>query len=169
MNAEPRTLAGALATARAALNEHEPPPALRAAVLAVWPAPAPAVPPAVPRAAADRVPPRRARWAALSAWSGALACGVVLASSAWLMLHPRPPLPGAAGGTGIDSAFVPIAPPERWPAGDAAPAWIVNAELPAERLAALGLPFDPTRAGEPVRAELLLHPSGEVLALRLAR
>jgi hypothetical protein len=34
-------------------------------------------------------------------------------------------------------------------------------------LAALGLPFDPARAAEPVRAELLMHASGDVLALRV--
>ena len=33
-------------------------------------------------------------------------------------------------------------------------------------LAALGLPFDATRAGESVRAELLVRPSGQVLAVR---
>jgi hypothetical protein len=42
----------------------------------------------------------------------------------------------------------------------------VSTELQGERLSALGLPFDPARAGDSVRAELLLHPSGEVLAVR---
>jgi hypothetical protein len=40
------------------------------------------------------------------------------------------------------------------------------AELPRERLALLGLPFDAARADETVRAELMLHPSGQVLAVR---
>jgi hypothetical protein len=61
--------------------------------------------------------------------------------------------------------FVPVAPPERWPR-DAAPAWLVRTELQGERLAAMGLPYDPAHAGDSVRAELLLHPSGEVLAVR---
>jgi hypothetical protein len=61
--------------------------------------------------------------------------------------------------------FVSVAPPERWPRGSAA-AWLVSTELQGERLTAMGLPYDPARAGEAVRAELLLHPSGEVLAVR---
>ena len=72
---------------------------------------------------------------------------------------------GAAAGAG---GFFPLVPPERWPR-DAAPAWLVRTELPGERLAALGLPYDPARAGDRVRAELLLHPSGEVLAVRLVQ
>jgi hypothetical protein len=43
----------------------------------------------------------------------------------------------------------------------------VASDLPQDRLAALGLPYDPTRAADRVRAELLVHPSGLVLALRL--
>lgn len=95
-------------------------------------------------------------------------------------------VPSAAVGTGPASAapqealalsssgFVPVVSAERfaqlWPRGaDAAPAWVVSTEIPREQLAALGLPFDPGRAGEPVRAELLMHPSGDVLAVRLAR
>jgi hypothetical protein len=46
-------------------------------------------------------------------------------------------------------------------------AWLVSTELPRERLAALGLPYDPSRAAERVRAELLVHASGDVLAVRL--
>lgn len=70
--------------------------------------------------------------------------------------------------------FMPVASPERfddlWAGGaQAAAGWVVRTELPRERLAALGLPYDPARAGETVRAELLLHPSGDVLAVRLAR
>jgi len=41
--------------------------------------------------------------------------------------------------------------------------------MPRERMALLGLPFDPARAGQPVRAELLMQPSGEVLAVRFLR
>lgn len=70
------------------------------------------------------------------------------------------------------SGFVPVASAERfaelWQGGaQAAPAWVVRTELPRERLASLGLPYDPARAGEPVRAELLMHPAGDVLAVRL--
>jgi hypothetical protein len=65
------------------------------------------------------------------------------------------------------SGFVPLAAAERFPA-DAAPAWLVSTELRQDRLALLGLPYDPSRAGESVRAELLVRASGEVLAVRLA-
>jgi hypothetical protein len=44
---------------------------------------------------------------------------------------------------------------------------LVRAELPRERLAEFGLPFDPARAGDTVRTELLMRASGEVLAVRV--
>ena len=46
-------------------------------------------------------------------------------------------------------------------------AWVVTTEIPSERLALLGLPYDPSEAGQRVRAELLMRPNGEVLAVRL--
>jgi hypothetical protein len=49
------------------------------------------------------------------------------------------------------------------------PPWVVATEMPRERLAAFGLPYDPARAGESVRTELLMHPAGEVLAVRIVR
>ena len=87
--------------------------------------------------------------------------------------------------TSADDEFVPVASPQRWrqlvprqsdtttdsrsAAGTSTRAWVVAAEVPADQLARFGLPFDPSRAGEPVRAELLLHSSGEILAVRLER
>jgi hypothetical protein len=47
------------------------------------------------------------------------------------------------------------------------PAWLLTAEVPQQRLAAMGLPFDPERAAESLRAELLVAGTGEVLAVRL--
>jgi len=150
---ERETLAGALQRARAGLAREQPPKAVRAALFASFELQHP------PRA------PRR-RW-----------LGVVfglLALSLLLMLV----LPGPAD-DGVElhaaSGFMPLAPAERWPqvardARGAGPAWLVATELPRERLAALGLPYDPARAGERVPAELLLHPvTGEVLAVRLLR
>lgn len=116
------------------------------------------------------------------AWgfSGAVLCGLALIGSLVLVLQDdgvargdRPGLPlNQAGAPGpADSGFVRVASAERWQhlmhGDDAAAAWVVPSELPRERLAALGLPFDPSRAGESVRAELLLHPSGELLAVRV--
>ena len=45
--------------------------------------------------------------------------------------------------------------------------WLVTTELPRSRLAALGLPYDPSRAGERMDAQFLMHSSGEVLAVRV--
>lgn len=106
-------------------------------------------------------PPPKGSAGTLWRWSGAFACVVVLAASVLLMLPPPAAEP-------LASSFVPLAAAERWPA-DAEAAWIVRTELPASRLALLGLPYDPGAAATPVRAELLLHPSGDVLAVRVIR
>jgi hypothetical protein len=67
---------------------------------------------------------------------------------------------GANGGTGGTA--------ERGGDSDQqAAAWVLTTELPQQRLAAMGLPYDPGRAAEPLRAELLVAGSGEVLAVRL--
>lgn len=148
-NKTPTTLAAALRAAGDELRALQPPAALQARIKA-----------ALPPAAAARQP-RRGVWL----WSGAAAFATVLLGSALLVLRPAPPLmvdDGLRFG-----AFVRVAPAERWPAGESE-AWIVATEMPGERLAALGLPYDPSRAGESVRAELLMHPSGEVLAVRFA-
>lgn len=75
--------------------------------------------------------------------------------------------------------FVPLVSPERMRAlfdtpgangvgtGADTPAWVVTTELPQQRLAAMGLPYDPGHAAERLRAELLVAGSGEVLAVRL--
>ena len=114
-------------------------------------------------------------WTRPLAWSGAASCAVLLlGATALLSLEPpAPPQELEAG----DSGFVPLVSGERWASylheADGAPkastAWVVATELPRERLALLGLPYDPAQAGDRVRAELLLHASGDVLAVRLVR
>jgi hypothetical protein len=103
-------------------------------------------------------------------WSGAAACALALAVSLLLLLvWPAGPTPQALAERS-SSGFVPLVSPERWrqlTADAATPAWLVSTEMPRERLAAIGLPFDPARAAEPVRAELLMHASGDVIALRV--
>lgn len=173
------TLGDALARLRADLHRHHAPP--RCA-----PAPAPVATPAmaVPSGSALSVPaapgpgPGWPAWAAAAVLLGA--CGWVL----WSLPAARPGLPAAGGDAGLIGAgpatrpqpagtgFVPVASAERlaelWRGGaDTAPAWVLRTELPRERLAALGLPYDPARAAEPVAAELLMHPTGDVLAVRL--
>lgn len=159
-----------------------PPPALAPALqrlrqdLAAEPVPA-SVWRRTREALADR------RLAAPAPWWRSAITGLAVGSAAiaWVTLvwfRLPAPAPGAEPGLGVPtllaSGFVPVAAPERFDAlwaGDArtASAWLVHTELPREQLAVLGLPYDPARAGEPVRAELLMHPAGDVLAVRLTR
>jgi hypothetical protein len=133
------TLAALLRQARDDLARHEPPPL-------------------------KPLPARRDGGRSIWRWSGAAACAAVLGLSVLLMLPP----PVAEPHPPVVSGFVPLAAADRWPDATEA-AWIVRTELPAARLALLGLPYDPSAAAEPVRAELLLHPSGDVLAVRVIR
>jgi len=135
------------------LHHLQPPPELRARVLAS-------------ARLAGPVPPRRRRrpWALAA---GGAATG--LAVLAVLLLAGRGE-PGSDDRAGSASSFMPLASATRWQQllnDSATPAWLVTTELPRDRLAALGLPFDPARAAEPVRAELLMHASGEVIAVRV--
>lgn len=147
-------LAAALQRAARVLATQQPPAVLREALLQRV-APPPSRPPATQA--------RRAWGWRVTAWSGGAAVmAMLVVASAVLLLAPPPEAPlKAAGGE-----FMPLVPREDWP-DEASPAWLVASELPQERLAALGLPYDPARAADRVRAELLVHPSGLVLALRL--
>jgi hypothetical protein len=78
--------------------------------------------------------------------------------------------PDVAVQANVDTAgFVPVSTADDWrqAARNTGGVWLVSTEMPRERLAALGLPYDPARAGERVRAELLMRPSGDVLAVRV--
>lgn len=104
--------------------------------------------------------------------AGALAGLAVVAGVGWFVLVAAlPPRADVARSlAAADDRFVPVVSGDRWVrlAGEGpAPAWLVQADVPREHLAAWGLPYDPARAAEPVRAELLLNPAGEVLALRV--
>lgn len=113
-------------------------------------------------------------WLRGLAWSGgALGATAALLLCAMLLLDP----PGGGSGgqaraaTPAGSGFIPLVPEgelrDTLAAGRSAAVWLQPAELPRERLALLGLPFDAARADEPVRAELMLNPSGRVLAVRI--
>jgi hypothetical protein len=90
-----------------------------------------------------------------------------------LLLDP-PGSQAAQAATTAGSGFIPLVPEREFrlalgaalEGGRSAAVWLQPAELPRERLALLGLPFDAARADETVRAELMLHPSGQVLAVR---
>jgi hypothetical protein len=176
---EPISLAHALRRAALDLNAADPPPHtlaaaqafLRAGSTALTRPSAAAVVHGNP-SAADALRPqrplrpepvprgwRRHTWAG----AGAAALALVLVASVVLLVRPSPT---AQPGPGADeSLFVNLVPPDRWPP-DASAAWLVRTELTGDRLAVLGLPFDPARAGQPVRADVLMRATGEVLAVR---
>ena len=110
------------------------------------------------------------RWLRRLAWgSGALGATAALLLCALLLLDP--PGTQAARAATASSGFIPLVPEREFraalEAGRSAAVWLQPTELPRERLALLGLPFDAARADETVRAELMLNPSGQVLAVRI--
>lgn len=128
--------------------------------------------PRVQRAVGQRTGPRRRfslpwRWPHW-AWGGAATlCTAVLA---WVLTAPMAPAPQpAAGQQEIGEGFVSVASAERWRQAAAEPgsAWLVSIEITQARAAAFGLPYDPGHAADRVRADLLMHASGDVLAVRL--
>ena len=145
----------------------QPAPPLPAAVLSALPRPA--------AGAAGTGTPRTAGWLVtlsvprLATVAVALSVMLVAATALLLMAGPaaddRHSPMAQAGAAG----FVPVAPRERWERlrDDGGAAWVVNTEMQQQRLAHWGLPYDPARAADPVRAELLMRGSGEVLAVRV--
>lgn len=110
-------------------------------------------------------------WLRRLAWgSGALGATAAVLLSVILLLDP-PGAGSAQAAPAAGSGFIPLVPESEFrtalAAGRSAAVWLQPTELPRERLALLGLPFDATRADELVRAELMLNPSGQVLAVRI--
>lgn len=109
---------------------------------------------------------RRNRWR--WALAGPALCASVLVACVWLLGSAPPGESGATVARGSD--FIVLVSADRWAAYEkagAGRAWLVPTEVPRERLALLGLPYDPAAAAEPVHAELLVHASGDVLAMRV--
>ncbi|MDG0853003.1 hypothetical protein [Roseateles puraquae] len=129
--------------------------------------------PARTATAQDEEPAGEPRWFRRLAWgSGALgAAAAVLLTTLLLLDPPGSQTAHAAPADGPGSGFIPVVPEAEFRAALAGdrptPVWLQPAELPRERLAWLGLPFDASRADETVRAELLVNPSGQVLAVRI--
>jgi len=122
------------------------------------------------RLAAEAAQAPEPRWLRRLAWgSGALGATAALLLCTVLLLDP-PGTQAARAATTAGSGFIPLVSEGEFQralaAGRSAAVWLQPAELPRERLALLGLPFDAARADETVRAELMLHPSGQVLAVR---
>ena len=111
------------------------------------------------------------RWLRRLAWgSGALGATAALLLCVLLLLDP--PGAGVAHAAPLaGSGFIPLVTEGELRAALAAEqgaaVWLQPTELPRDRLALLGLPFDLARADEPVRAELMLNASGQLLAVRL--
>jgi hypothetical protein len=113
------------------------------------------------------------RWFSWFGWASVSTATVALA--ALLVVHSivtdSSTLALAVDTTSDSDGFVRLVSADVWQRAKAQDnsTWVVSAELPQSRLAALGLPYDPARAGERVPAELLIHSSGEVLAVRVNR
>jgi hypothetical protein len=117
-------------------------------------------------AAAPRRAARPLAWAGGGLALASFALALVLLGTAPTMVDEAARRPATAA-----TAFLPLVNADRWPqvlreTREQGPAWVVTTEIPRESLAAMGLPYDPSRAGEPVRAELLVQASGDVLAVR---
>jgi hypothetical protein len=122
------------------------------------------------RLRAPATPVAEPRWFHRLAWgSGALGATAAVLLTALLLLDPPGSQTAQAAPTG--SGFIPVVPEAQFraalAAGQPTAVWLQPAELPRERLAWLGLPFDASRADEIVRAELMVNPSGQVLAVRI--
>ena len=112
----------------------------------------------------------RARWLSWFGWAGLSTATVALA--AVLVVNSMGTGEPAMAPTVADTdGFVRLVSADAWQRANAQQGntWLVSAEVPQSRLAALGLPYDPARAGERIPAELLIHSSGEVLAVRVNR
>jgi len=122
------------------------------------------------RRAAEAADAHEPRWLRRLAWgSGALGATAAVLLTAMLVLDP--PGTQTAQAAPVGSGFIPLVSEGEFRAALAAPrsaaVWLQPTELPRERLALLGLPFDAARADETVRAELMLNPSGQLLAVRI--
>ncbi len=101
-------------------------------------------------------------------WMPPLALAATVALVSWVVRAPFPaaPAPEPAPMAGADAGpFLALRPLERIALEPGAT--LVAAEFSPAMLADWGLPVAPERAGEPVRAQLLVSAEGEPLALRL--
>jgi len=125
------------------------------------------------QAFAARFPPRPPwyRRMNLAEWGAAGACATITVAVLASLLAPPAPYAGFASHTPLvrfenGGAFIALDSFER--IEQEPDPHIVETELPRTMLATLGLPVAPERAGEPVRADMLVAADGELLALRLS-
>jgi hypothetical protein len=112
-----------------------------------------------PKAVMPERPSRRMRWQ----WLVPAAAAVVLLTAVGLLLFADP---APRGGHGDTPLFMALGPLETI-ATEPRPV-VVTSAVPRAQLAAYGLPIDPARADQPVRAEFLVSRRGAVLAVRFS-
>jgi hypothetical protein len=96
-----------------------------------------------------------------------LALAATVALVTWMLRGPmpRPVVPERLPAVHDGGPFLALKPLERIALEPSTT--VVASEFPRALLADWGLPVDPARAGEPVRAEMLYSADGEALAVRL--
>ncbi len=106
------------------------------------------------------------RWVAWLALPVAAACALLLATALALQAPPAAVTP-ASGSAPSGTPFIALASMDTIAAEP--DKVVVPAELPRAALTYYGLPFDPARADQPARAELLMSARGAVLAVRFVQ
>ena len=102
----------------------------------------------------------------LSGWwrAAALASVMTLVVVLTVVLLPQSPIPW--GDATVRTPFLALVASEALAAEPSA--LIVSSEVPGSTLSEYGLPVDPARIDQPIRAEFLLSPTGLLLAVRFA-
>jgi hypothetical protein len=98
-------------------------------------------------------------------WMPPLALAATLGLVSWMVRMPHPASPPVQIAAADPGPFIALRPLERIALEPTTT--VVETEFPRALLADWGLPVEPDRAAEPVRAELLYSPEGEALAVRL--
>lgn len=156
-------LSQTLQQARDALAQHHPPAYVQSTVLAALTSHAKAAPTGwfEERVLGWVVADGRVRHARIAVFALA---ALAVAAGAALIIGPAAHTGARAMTQQVATAFIPLVSSDRMGAQNLG--WVVETDLPRANLAALGLPYDPARAGDTVRAEMLVNPAGEVLAVR---
>ena len=98
-------------------------------------------------------------------WMPPLALAATLGVVSWMVRMPLPVTQAVQVPDADPGPFIALRPLERIALEPSTT--VVQTEFPRALLADWGLPVEPDRASEPVRAELLYSPDGEALAVRL--
>ena len=98
-------------------------------------------------------------------WMPPLALAATLGVVSWMVRVPHSMAPAVQVVAADPGPFIALRPLERIALEPSTT--VVETEFPRALLADWGLPVEPDRAGEPVRAELLYSADGEALAVRL--